>query len=87
MADRHRDPQLNVRPPTELRTDAQQLLEDRGLEMKGFVVACLTALTADPDQVLEWLRPHWPAPKPRGRPPKAADSTHEPEPQSEGHDR
>ncbi|MEV5721093.1 hypothetical protein AB0L41_45125 [Amycolatopsis mediterranei] len=32
--------------------------------MRAFVVACLTALTKDPDRFLEALKPHWPDKKP-----------------------
>lgn len=70
-ADRHTDPALTVRPPADLKTQAQQLLADRDREMRGFVVACLAALKADPDGFLGRLADHWPAPKPRGRPHRA----------------
>jgi hypothetical protein len=36
--------------------------------MQAFVVACLTALVADPDGFLVQLAGHWPEEKPRGRP-------------------
>ncbi|GHE51097.1 hypothetical protein [Streptomyces capitiformicae] len=69
--DRHRDPGLTVRPGADLKQQATQALSDRDREMQGFVVACLTALVADPDGFLERLAEHWPAEKPRGRPRKA----------------
>ncbi|MFM9499874.1 hypothetical protein ACKI1Q_40620 [Streptomyces galilaeus] len=82
--DRHRDPGLTVRPDATLKQQATQELSDRDREMKAFVVACLSALVADPDGFLEQLNEHWPAEKPRGRPRKAtspmadADETGEP---------
>lgn len=74
---KHVDPPLTVRPPAELKQAAQQLLAGRGLQMRAFVVACLTALKKDPDQFLADLKPHWPAPKPHrgGRPPTKPEKT------------
>ena len=69
--DRHRDPGLTVRPDATLKAQATQALSDRDREMKAFVVACLSALVADPDSFLELLNEHWPAEKPRGRPRKS----------------
>jgi hypothetical protein len=64
MPSKHRDPALTVRPPKDLKDDAQAVLSGRRLEMRAFVVACLTALTKDPERFLAALKPHWPAPKP-----------------------
>ncbi|WP_410583940.1 hypothetical protein [Amycolatopsis sp. lyj-108] len=71
MSSQHADPQLNVRPPADVTEQAKRLLEERGREVRGFVVACLTAFNADPDTFLTQLDEHWPPVKPRGRPPKA----------------
>jgi hypothetical protein len=72
---RHADPALTVRPPAQVKADAQTVLRERGLEMRAFVTACLAALAADPDQTLKQLTPHWPEDKPKGRPrrPRADD--------------
>lgn len=68
MPSQHADPQLNVRPPAAVTNEAKAILEARGREIRSFVVACLSALNADPDTFLELLDEHWPAAKPRGRP-------------------
>jgi hypothetical protein len=73
----HADPQLNVRPPAAVMNQAKDVLRERDREIRGFVVACLAALNADPDALLAQLAEHWPADKPRGRPrrtPPAASS-------------
>jgi hypothetical protein len=64
----HADPQLNVRPPADLKAKAHAALVQRRRGLRGFVVACLSALVADPDGFLEGLAAHWPAEKPRGNP-------------------
>lgn len=66
---KHTDPAMTVRVPDGLKDAARQALTDRGRELRAFVVACLTALRDDPDRLLTYLRPYWPDPKPRGRPP------------------
>ncbi|MFG1913081.1 hypothetical protein [Kribbella sp. NPDC048928] len=68
MGSQHADPALTVRAPADVKGRATEVLQARGLEMRGFVVACLTALAADPDALLNQIEPHWPAEKPRGRP-------------------
>lgn len=70
MPSEHREPALTVRPPADLKRDTQVELAGRGLQMRAFVVACLTALKADPEWFLAVLKPHWPDPKPHrgGRP-------------------
>lgn len=76
-ADRHADTPLQARAPAPLKAEAQRVLRAHRRDMRGFVVACLTALTADPDRFLDQLDQHWPAQKPRGRPrrsPIAADT-------------
>ncbi|MGW8558128.1 hypothetical protein [Streptomyces tubercidicus] len=72
MSSQHRDPALTVRPPATLKGQAQTLLSERQLEVQAFVVACLSALVADPDRFISDLEAHWPEKKPRGRPPLAA---------------
>ncbi|MFI6771171.1 hypothetical protein [Streptomyces sp. NPDC050355] len=75
MSSQHRDPPLTVRPPADLKAEAQAALAARDLEVRAFVVACLNALVADPDQFLSELGTHWPERKPRGRPPKATSES------------
>jgi hypothetical protein len=83
MSSQHRDPGLTVRPPADLKAAAQDALRARGRETRGFVVACLAALVADPDAFLDQLTEHWPADKPRGRPrrpaPPPASTTQDPQ--------
>jgi hypothetical protein len=65
----HADPEaLTVRPGATVKSAASKALSDRDLEMRAFIVACQVALAADPDGFLATLAPHWPPPKPRGRP-------------------
>ena len=59
-----------MRPGAAVKAAASKVLSDRELEMRAFIVACLAALAADPDGLLAMLAPHWPPPKPRGRPPR-----------------
>lgn len=68
MSNRHRDRALTVRPAEDIRAPAQAALAVRGREIGAFVAACLAALAADPDRFLAHLAPHWPAPRPKGRP-------------------
>lgn len=67
-SNRHLDPALTVRPPAQVKADAQAVLRERGLEMRAFVTACLVAVAADPDRMLQQLAAHWPDDKPKGRP-------------------
>ena len=62
---------VTVRTGPEVKEAATRVLDRRKLQMRAFIVACLTALAADPDKFLATLAPHWPAPKPRGRPRRA----------------
>jgi hypothetical protein len=65
----HAEPEaLTVRPGAEVKAAASRVLSERDLEMRAFIVACLTALAAEPDRFLATLAPHWPPAKPRGRP-------------------
>ncbi len=68
MSSQHADAALTVRPPADVKGAAQEALAVRDREMRAFVVACLTALAADPDRLLDLLGPYWPARKRRGRP-------------------
>lgn len=72
MSNRHKDRALTFRPPEEVRAPAQDALTERGREIGAFLTACLDALAANPDGFLAQLAPHWPDPKPRGRPPRDA---------------
>lgn len=72
VSSNHADPPLTVRPPAEVLAATKDILDTHGHEIRGFVVACMNALGAEPDAFLAQLAEHWPAPKPRGRPPKAA---------------
>jgi hypothetical protein len=68
VSSQHADPALTVRPPAAVMNQAKEVLDGRGREIRGFVVACLSALNADPDRFLAQLAEHWPPTKPRGRP-------------------
>ena len=76
VSSQHRDPSLGVRVPGELKAATQQALGDR--ELRGFVLACCTALVADPPGFLAGLEEHWPPPNRIGRPPKATTGMDEP---------
>lgn len=82
MSSQHADPALTVRLTGALKAQAQTVLDERHREMRGFVVACFTALTAAPDEFLAQLDPHWPDRKPRGRP----RQSHTLKPLQQGHD-
>jgi hypothetical protein len=70
MSSQHRDAPLNVRPDTAARRVAQAVLSERERDMTAFITACLATVAAEPDAMLALLDPHWPTPKPRGRPPR-----------------
>lgn len=72
-ADRHANPKLTVRAPEQLRQAILDPLKQRGLTAQDFMIACLAALVADPDRQIEAVAPHWPEPKPKGRPRKKVD--------------
>jgi hypothetical protein len=72
MSSQHRDKPLSVRPDRLTREAAEHVLIDRDLKMTEFVTACLRALATDPNQLLTVLQPHWPQPRPRGRPSRQA---------------
>ena len=64
----HLDPAMTVRVPDGLKDTVKAHLSDRGLDLRGLIVAALTATSSDLDATLRFLRPYWPAPKKRGRP-------------------
>ena len=66
MPSQHAEPAHTIRADADLWSASQQALNGR--EMRAFVVACLTALTIDGAALLAVVEPHWPDPKPRGRP-------------------
>jgi hypothetical protein len=68
---------MNVRVPAGLKAGTQQALGDR--ELRAFVLACCTALVADPAAFLAGLEEHWPPPNRIGRPPKATPAVDESE--------
>lgn len=69
MSDQHIDrAAINIRGPEELFNKTKELLTNRGLDMKGFVIASLAELADDPDHVISRLAHRWPPPKPRSHP-------------------
>lgn len=64
----HAEPAMTIRVPPGFKDDARDTLGRRGLELRAFIVACLGALRAHPEQILTLVEPYWPDPKPRGRP-------------------
>jgi hypothetical protein len=67
---------MSVRVPADLKAATQRALGER--ELRGFVLACCTALVADPAQFLAGLEEHWPPPNRIGRPPKAGPAVDKP---------
>ncbi|MGH8964148.1 MAG: hypothetical protein ACRDXB_02295 [Actinomycetes bacterium] len=61
------------RPEPDEYTSAMDVLGDR--QMDDFLRACLRALRENPEAFLATLAPHWPPPRPRGRPRKAEPPT------------
>uniref|UniRef100_UPI003F49551D hypothetical protein n=1 Tax=Amycolatopsis sp. CA-096443 TaxID=3239919 RepID=UPI003F49551D len=51
---------LNVRVLRTLKKNALNELWNRGLQVRPFVIACLTLLAKSPVVFLEILEPHWP---------------------------
>lgn len=70
MGDRQRSQRTNVfvRGPVDEKEPAQQLLRAERRQLKGFVIACLRALLADPKGFLAGLEGHWPEERKPGRP-------------------
>ena len=68
MGSQHADPALTVRPPAEVKAAAQAILDQRDLELRAFITACLSAIAAEPDRMLTLLAEYWPQAKRRGRP-------------------
>lgn len=70
MSSRHRNPAVNFRPDPGVKAQAKAALDARGHTIDTFLSATFQALAENPDAILDALAPHWPAPKPKGRPPK-----------------
>lgn len=68
MSSQHRLKPTNFRPEPDEIEPVKKALADHGREMEGFLRACLLAYQADPDGFTATLEPHWPPPRPRGRP-------------------
>lgn len=66
--DRHRDPGVLARPSPELRDQAKEVLDSAGWTMNDFLIACLSALTRNPAEMLRSLSRYRLEAKPRGRP-------------------
>ncbi|WP_202910842.1 hypothetical protein [Mycobacteroides abscessus] len=68
MASEHTEKAMTVTVPDRVKANAQNTLNERGRDMRAFIEASLAAVHENPDRVLKILTPHWPPPKPRGRP-------------------
>jgi len=68
----HRHPNLNFRPPAEIRDAAKAAVAGSGWTMNDLLTAFLVAFAADPAQYLRLLAPHRqpvaPAHRPRRKP-------------------
>lgn len=67
--DRHANPAIIVRLPPDTRDALKASLDERGLEMQAFFLACTLMLVNNPEQFLARLAERWP-PRKRGRPRK-----------------
>ncbi|MBS9535584.1 hypothetical protein KIH27_18520 [Mycobacterium sp. M1] len=65
----HLEQAMTVRVPPGLKDDVRKLLDDHDRELRAFVVASLRALHDQPEAFLAYLKPYWPEPRLRGRPP------------------
>lgn len=73
MTSRHRERTgITVRTPPDLRERANNTLNQHQWTLVELVTATLQAVTDKPTELLALLDPYRPAPKPRGRPPKAS---------------
>lgn len=68
MSNEHADPPLTVRPPAVVLDATKTALNERGLDMRGLVVAALSEFADDPDRVVARLARRWPPSKLRGQP-------------------
>lgn len=59
---------VSARTDPEVRDAANAVLEERGWNLKQFIVAALKAVAVQPDQMLKFLEAHRPPERPRGRP-------------------
>jgi hypothetical protein len=70
VPDRHERDKTTFRPPPDIKRAAQEAIAAQDdWTMNDVLVACLSALAADPAAFLALLLPHKP-PQKRGRPPK-----------------
>lgn len=69
MPDLHRENGSTVRPPAQVKADAQKVLDGAGWTFNDFVVACMRMLAKRPATFLRQLEPFKP-PANRGRPRK-----------------
>lgn len=77
MSSQHRLRPTNFRPEPDEIEPVKKALADQGRELEGFLRACLLAYQADPEALGALLAPHWPPPRPRGRPRKEAPASHQ----------
>jgi hypothetical protein len=70
VTDRHRDPNVTVRPTEAEKTSAGELLAKKGWSIQGFLLACVRGLLHDPRRWIAMAEPYWRPDKPKGRPRK-----------------
>jgi hypothetical protein len=68
VSSQHRLKPTNFRPEPNEIEPVKTSLASRQRDLDGFFRACLLAYQADPDGFMATLKPHWPPPRPRGRP-------------------
>ncbi|PXY16543.1 hypothetical protein [Prauserella muralis] len=68
MSSRHAQKWRGFRPDPGEYDAAEDLLDARGKAMSEYLRACLRWLEQAPDEALATVGPHWPPPRPRGRP-------------------
>jgi len=74
MSSQHRYPVHGFRPDPDDYDAARAHLEARGHTIGSYLRACVHWLARDPDAALAALAPHWPGPRPVGRPAANAQS-------------
>lgn len=76
MSSQHKYPVHGFRPDPADYEAARRYLEARGDTVGSYLRACVHWLARDPEAALAALAPHWPGPRPLGRPPaNAQDGT------------
>lgn len=70
VADRHRDPNVTVRPTEAEKTGAAEVLRAEGWTIQSFLLACLRGFLDNPKRWLRAAEPYRPPEKPIGRPRK-----------------